>query len=598
MKKSMYVFSIYNGHNATAALLRNGKIIACASEERFVGIKNYHGFPKKSIAWCLSYAGIQGQDLEAIVFPYTIEVPIYVEDGKSADLRIAAVTLLYKATKALRSLWGLTVYILPFLRLFGRYVYVAAANTLGRYAMEKQKHVVADYLHVPINKIVAYDHHLSHAASAYYSSRFTRRKALVLTLDGEGDGFCSTVSIFDNKSIVRIASTPREHSLGYVYQFVTRFLGMKAGEHEYKVMGLAPYAKEYDVLKLYERIKDLVILNPRNPLTFLSPFNTQDTLSFLTRNVRYIRFDVIAGAFQRLLEDRVCEWVSTAVHKTGIKTVICSGGVFMNVKANQKIAAIPEVKQVYFMPSSGDESTPIGACYLAYNDFCKSQNRQNARRAKPLGNIYLGPSYSDEYIEHVLRSGHFYKKYKINKVSHIEYEIARRLARGEIIARMAGRMEFGARALGNRSILADPSRLEVVRIINEQIKSRDFWMPFAPTILFERMGDYCINPKKIDAPYMMISFDSTPLARQHLKAAMHPYDLTLRPQVLRGNWNPSYYKLIKEFERLTGIGGVLNTSFNLHGFPIVLGPKEALYVFEHSGIQRLVLEQYVVEKYD
>lgn len=596
MKKSIYILGIYNGHNATAVLLRDGEIIACVSEERFVGVKNYLGFPKRSIAWCLSYAGITPKDLDAVALPYTVEVPLYIEDGKSADPRVTAVTLLYKSTKMPRAVWGVIVRVLPFLRPLGWYLYMTVAKTFGRYATEKQKQYIARFLDIPITKIVSYDHHLSHAASAYYASAFNRKKSLVFTLDGEGDGLCSTVSIFNNTSIVHIASTPREHSLGYVYQFVTKFLGMKPGEHEYKVMGLAPYAKEQDVLKIYDRIKDMVMVHPQSGLTFLSRFNTQDTLGFLMKTMRYVRFDVVAGAFQKLLEDRVSEWINVAVNKTGIKTVLCSGGVFMNVKANQKVAALRGVQQAYFMPSAGDESTPIGACYLAYHDLGKSQNKKVS--TKPLQNLYLGPSYSDEDIEDVIRKRHLRRKYTVRKISHIEHDIAGRLARGEVVARMAGRMEFGARALGNRSILANPSRLEIVRVINEQIKSRDFWMPFAPTILHERMDDYCVNPKKIEAPYMMVSFDSTPLGRLHLAAAVHPYDFTLRPQILRKEWNPSYYMLIREFERLTGIGGVLNTSFNLHGFPIVLGPEEALFVFEHSSIRCLALEHYIIEKYD
>jgi len=164
------------------------------------------------------------------------------------------------------------------------------------------------------------------------------------------------------------------------------------------------------------------------------------------------------------------------------------------------------------------------------------------------------------------------------------------------VARVKGRMEWGARALGNRSILANPSNIDLVMILNEQMKDRDFWMPFAPSILSERADDYLINPKKVEAPYMILSFDTTLLARSHLKAALHPYDFTCRPQIVSKDWNPVYYDLLKHFEALTGIGGVLNTSFNLHGYPIVLGPKEALYAFEHSGLEYLALENYLVTK--
>ena len=161
---------------------------------------------------------------------------------------------------------------------------------------------------------------------------------------------------------------------------------------------------------------------------------------------------------------------------------------------------------------------------------------------------------------------------------------------------MAGRMEWGARALGNRSILANPSNTDVVMVLNEQMKDRDFWMPFTPSILEERANDYVMNPKKLYTPYMIITFDSTTLARKELKAALHPYDFTARPQFVRKSWNPRYHKILKEFEKLTGIGGVLNTSFNLHGYPIVLGPAEALHAFRKSGLEFLALENYLISK--
>lgn len=594
MMKSIYVLGIYNGHNATAALLKDGEIIACASEERFVGIKNFIGFPKNSIDWCLSYARISGKELDAVVLPYTVEVPIYVEDGKSKNPSVNILSFLYRGAGIIRLFWGKFVYIVPYFRPLGRYAYRVASRIIGLYVSQKQKQFTAAYLHIPVKKIVSFDHHLSHAASAYYSSSFNQKKALVFTLDGEGDGLCSTVSIFYKNSIKRISFTTRENSIGRMYASITKFLGMKPGEHEYKVMGLAPYAKQKDVEKIYEKIKHIITFDFSDTLRFQSSFNTQDAYKYFRKEFEGIRFDTIAGALQMLVEKRLEEWISYGIRKTGITTILGSGGVFMNVKANQKIAALQGVKQAYFMPSAGDESTPIGACFLAYKDLCRTRNKQAI--IKPLRDLYLGPSFSDEYTENVFKKGSHYKNYKIKKMSHVEKEIARLLSKGEVIARMAGRMEFGARALGNRSILANPSRIEIVRVINEQIKSRDFWMPFAPTILYERMNDYCVNPKKIDASYMMLSFDSTPLAREHFKAAIHPYDFTLRPQILRKEWNEPYYKLIKEFERLTGIGGILNTSFNLHGYPIVLSPKEALYVFEHSSIRYLALEHFLIEK--
>jgi len=185
--------------------------------------------------------------------------------------------------------------------------------------------------------------------------------------------------------------------------------------------------------------------------------------------------------------------------------------------------------------------------------------------------------------------------FKVKKIKNIELAVARLLAQKKIVARCKGRMEFGARALGNRSILADPANLHCLREINLLVKKRDFWMPFAPVILSERVSDYLINPKKIASPYMILSFDTTSRYKE-LIAAVHQADLTARPQVIDKQSNPDYYSILKEFEKITGRGALLNTSFNLHGFPIVYGPKEALEVFRDSDLKYLALGNYLLEK--
>lgn len=266
----------------------------------------------------------------------------------------------------------------------------------------------------------------------------------------------------------------------------------------------------------------------------------------------------------------------------------------MNVKLNQKISELKEVKEVFFMPSCGDESTSIGAAFLGYLQTCRGRGIKP--KIAPIRDLYWGPDFSSKEIESFLKNEGFRKKYSIKKVDDPERVVAKFLAKGKIVARLRGRMEWGARALGNRSILVHPSLTEIVPVLNEQVKNRDFWMPFAPSILAERANDYLINPKKIPAPYMIIAFLTTPRGRKELRAAIHPYDFTVRPQIVEKSRNESYYRLIKEFEKITGVGAVLNTSFNLHGFPIVLGPKEAIYVFENSGLEYLVLENYLICK--
>ena len=264
----------------------------------------------------------------------------------------------------------------------------------------------------------------------------------------------------------------------------------------------------------------------------------------------------------------------------------------MNVKMNMVIAQMPEVKQMHSFPSCGDESNPIGAAYYVYTQLCKKQG--TTPTIHPITDTYLGPDYDDE-VEEYIKANKLTEKYNVREAT--PKMVAELLAKGEIVARSVGRMEWGARSLGNRAIMANPSDLKYVWQINEQIKMRDFWMPFAPTILKEREHDYIENPKNIKAPYMIMAFNSTPLARKELRGAMHQADFTVRPQILEREWNPQYYDIIKEFEKITGIGGILNTSFNLHGKPVVCSPEDAVKeTFEPSGLRHLLLGKSLISK--
>lgn len=588
----MYILGIYHGHNATATLIKDDKIIASVSEERFVGIKNFKGFPKKAVDYCFKQAGIKPSELDSVVGCTTIGSPIHVPSEFKKDPSINLMHNLHKGINPVRKIWGELAYRSPGLRFFGGLLYTTTARTVGWLELEKEKESIANKLGISKKIIQFFDHHDCHAFSAYFSSPFNQERALVLVLDGQGDDCSATVYTFEKNKYKKIARSPRSASLGEIYAKVTEFLGMKSNEHEYKVMGLAPYAKDEDIEKAYQLVKEIIFFDKENLLIFKSKFNTFDTDKFLSKKMKGVRFDVLAGAFQKLVEEKIVEWVNNAINKTGITTVVLSGGVFMNVKANQRVMQQKRVKKLYILPSCGDESTPLGGCFIALiNRF-----NYDVRNIKPIKDIYWGPQFTDEEVEQVIKERKIRRKFFVKKTEDIEKITAKLLSEGKVVARLKGKMEFGARALGNRSILTDPSNQELVRVINEQVKNRDFWMPFAPSILAERAKDYLINSKQVEAPYMMLGFDSTPLARKELKAAIHPYDFTLRPQILSEDYNPDYYRLIKEFEKLTGIGAVLNTSFNLHGFPIVLGPKEALDAFENSGLEYMTLENYIISK--
>jgi carbamoyltransferase len=301
------------------------------------------------------------------------------------------------------------------------------------------------------------------------------------------------------------------------------------------------------------------------------------------------RFDHIAGGVQLFVERFLVRWVKACIAETGIRRIALSGGVFMNVKANQKILELPEVEELFVFPSCGDETNSIGAAWLRYR-------QRSAKNPKKLGHFYVGPEYDDAQVEAALRSYKFQNHAGIRAETEVERSVATLLAKGEIVARFKGRTEFGARALGNRSILANPAVPGVVKVINEMIKCRDFWMPFAPSVLAERSEDYFHKPKPVEAPYMIITLDSREEKRNAMAAAIHPHDCTGRPQEVIEDWNPDYHRLIKYFEEMTGEGIILNTSFNLHGEPVVCSPRDALRVFDISGLQHLAIGTFMLTK--
>lgn len=574
-----YFLGIYHGHNSTAALINSdGVVVECVSEERFRNQKNFQGFPTEVIRYFENkYSDLT---IEKVGLPFEFMNNVFLSSNGSK-----------KQSTFNNFLGKVRSVLLSFDREIYDYIYGIYNQYLGRRNAKLQVQFTAKYLNLKEDQVRGYNHQLCHAYTAYYLSPYNKEDALVLTLDGEGDGLCATVNIVRNGVFKTIASTPLGNSLGWLYMDLTQYLGMKPNEHEYKVMGLAPYAKDEHVLKAYSLISDWIQVDG---LVFRSKFDTHLAYKKIKEELEGIRFDNLSGAFQKLVEDKICEWVKNAIKETNLNTVCCAGGVFMNVKANMKVSQMPEVKKLWVMPSGGDESTPMGAAIAAYLDYHKEENQSPS--IKSLKSLYLGPSFTNEEIKNFLNFRKYDQKYDITYHTHIESVTARLLAEGHVVARMAGRMEFGARALGNRSILANASKPDVIREINEYIKNRDFWMPFAGSIIEDREKDYIVNPKNISSDYMIMSFDSTQLAIDTLRSAMHPYDFTIRPQIVKKEWNPNYYRIISEFENITGVGGILNTSFNLHGYPIVLGPKESMFVFENSGIKYLVLENYLVTK--
>ena len=579
---------IYAGHNASAALVIGGSVVAGASEERFNGHKNFMGYPRQAIAYCLSCANLKMTDVRMVAIPHLVGSPRLQDASTLTRQSSRYLAVLHHGTTGVRNYLGPYQYRSAALRRLSDVLYSASARSFGRLANARFREEIATQLGLSASHVRSYDHHLSHAA-AYHISPFNREDALVMVLDGEGDDFSASVFVAREGRLHVIARSPRRASLGLFYAFVTIFLGMKANEHEYKVMGLAPYAKDEDVERVLARMRGIIYPDRTNPLIFRSRFNTLDTLHFLDDQFHRTRFDHLAGAAQRLVEELVVNWVNEAVARTGIRTVVLAGGVFMNVKVNNLIMESPSIDRLWVMPSAGDESSPIGAAFLASRDL-------GVRDFAPITNVYWGPEYSSSEVEKALSETGAADRYAVTRHADINAEVARLLASGGIVARFRGRMEFGARALGNRSILAHPGNPDVIRIINEQVKNRDFWMPFAPSILTEWVERYVAGCVKTPSPHMMVGFESTSLARTHLRAALHPYDLTMRPQMVTQQDAPDYHDLLTKFASMSGIGGVLNTSFNIHGKPIVMSPRDALTAFANSGLQALALEDFLVMK--
>jgi carbamoyltransferase len=409
---------------------------------------------------------------------------------------------------------------------------------------------------------------------------------IVFTADGAGDGLSSTISISEKGELTRIASSTSYDSLGNtLYGAITVYLGLKPWRDEYKTMGLAPYGNPSYCIRQMRRI---IRSNPRQPLEFenrISPFIQMKLRTMLSGQ----RFDNIAASVQQHLEDLLIFWIRTAIKKLDVHKIACSGGIFLNVKANKRIIEMPEVEDAFFYPAAGDDGTAVGAGLEAYFQFCK---REGIKAQKVgLDDLFLGPSYSDEQIKLALKKTGWLEKAEYNKEN--SFILGERIAKGKIVARFNERMEWGPRALGNRSILADARDLKTVRKINFAIKHRDFWMPFAPTIIENQTTDYLLNPKS--APYMILAFDTTD-RRDEIIAAIHPYDQTCRPQTINEERNRAYIKVLEAFQERTGVGGFLNTSFNIHGYPIVCNPEQAIWTFENSGLDGMALGNYYISK--
>lgn len=566
----MYTLGIHDGHNASVCLMKDGRVVYVIQEERPTKEKNKHDFPFASVELVLRKTGLQPNQIDEVVMNgYTIAKP---RDRKGileqyeSFLKPASVLAIKKKLQDI----GIVQQ---------QYVKKNQATrfaNLGKCGFNDS------------SKVKFVEHHLTHASTAYYGYGNFADDVLVLTNDGAGDELCATVSIGSKGKINRIASVSHKHSVGTLYAYFTFLTGMVPLEHEYKIMGMAPYAGKGGSKKIADELRSMFSFS-EDGLTweFNRGSSVMEAAPLWKEFMHLKRFDYLMGGLQMFIEEFMVQWVKACIAKTGIRKVALSGGTFMNVKANKRIMELAEVESIFIFPSCGDESNPIGACWHAQAD--KFLNNFE------LNDVYWGIEYENDAVKQAYDNYPFKQNYRLTYTEDIEAKAAELLANGKIIGRFRGREEFGARSLGNRALLANPENADVIKEINEMIKSRDFWMPFASSVLDEYYDKYVVDYGKNKPYYMIMTYDTKPEAVK-IKAGIHPYDSTVRPQLVTEKHNARYHKLIKLFSEKTGIGGVLNTSLNLHGLPLVHTPEDAFYLMENSSLKYLVIENYLLEK--
>lgn len=426
-----------------------------------------------------------------------------------------------------------------------------------------------------IKKVIYYSHHLAHAASAIFPSSFDSGN--FITLDNRGGFESGLLGCFKNDDMEIIARIPIKSSLGAMYEEVTEILGFKPHSHEGKVMGLASYGKPLTT-KFCDYEGEFKINVNWNLIEHAKKLVNEQHGSDPTKDVR----KDIAASVQRDLEEVSLKLLEDLVALTGYKTLVLAGGIALNSNMNGRLFDSKLIDDIFIQPAANDSGVALGAAILAAIKF-GDKTKMEFKHA------YWGPSYSNEEIESMLKNS----KLKYEYEEDIEGVAADLLSKGKIVGWLRGRMELGPRALGARSILADPSDSGMKDKINYYVKNREWWRPFAPSMLEEYASRYL--PDLRYAPFMIINSSVEEEHLDEIVSATH-VDKTCRPQTVEKEYSPSYYKLIDDFRKITGVPAILNTSFNYQGEPIVCSPSDALRTFFSTGMDYLTLENFLVKK--
>jgi carbamoyltransferase len=566
----MIILGINNMHDASAVLVVDGKVVAAAEEERFVRVKHTKGFPRHAMKFCLDYAGITMKDVDILCAAW-----------KPWVLRV-------RATQALRSFMHSP-------KMFHAKVSRGVGQMRNEWAELFQfKRLTERHFGKGNYRTEFVAHHLAHAASAFLCSPF--ENAAVLTVDGAGEADTTVLWKGQGTDIKKIKSIRLPHSLGQFYSAVTAFLGFKIQSDEYKVMGLASYGEP--VYKDY--LSTHVIRLNSEGLFHVDPYFID---YHLARNGRFRKTSIdifgeprkngeeitkqhanVAASAQAVVEETIFHLTNYLYEVTKIDTLGLAGGVAFNCVANGKLFHHTPFKNIFIQPAAGDAGSALGAAlYL-------EQKYAGKGRQYILDNAYYGPSFNSDECEGALKRANLPYE-KLTEVDLVKRTV-QFLVDGKPVCWFQGRMEWGPRALGNRSFLADPRREEMKDIINLKIKKREPFRPFAPSVLEEKSPEYFEHPGP--SPFMLYACEVKPDKKRRIPAVTH-VDGTARPQTVNRDTNPRYWNLIKEFERSTGIPVILNTSFNVQE-PIVCTPDEAIQAFLKTDVDVLVLNDFFIER--
>ena len=550
-------------HDSAAALLKDGHVIAAVEEERFSRKKFDDGYPKMAIDWCLNECAISPEQIDSVAF---YDKPI-----------------------------------LKFERLLDNYIAVAPRgmysflDTIPKWLHKRLwiKNEIKNQLKGFNGNIIFPEHHMSHAAYAFYTSQFD--ESAILTIDGVGEWSTTSFGIAKNNKIQLTNDIRWPHSLGLFYSAFTYFLGFRVNEGEYKLMGLSSYGKPkyYDLIKenlidvkndgsIHLNMKyfaftyDKVMTNENFAQLFGIPPRKED------QKTEQIHYDIGASA-QKVLEDVLLKMVNHIHSKTKMKNLCIGGGVALNGVANYKVLKNGPFDNVHVPPSPGDGGSAVGcAQYLYFVHNNKKRIIENNHSKLIQENVYVGPSYSNEKIIKFLDSNNI-KYEKFEKQSLLK-KTAQLISTGNIVGWYQGKMEWGPRALGNRSILADPRNASMKDILNEKIKHRESFRPFAPSVLEEYASEYF--DIDVPSPYMLMV---AKVKKPEIIPAVTHVDGTGRLQTVSNYANPLYYDLINEFFKITGVPVIINTSMNVMGEPIVNTPEQAYQMIVKTDMDCLVL---------